>query len=569
MNFSQEVPLASLARIRTSFRIARSRRAPRFSKLFPIPEKADQGVRRGPGGPPYHFAFVVLLAQSVYAGNTYPLPASDGAAEIEWITPSTFRFHRVWKAELDSKPDRASEMVAVDRSVEKGVIEFRSKHLVVKIHEQTLAIEVMDGHEKVLLHENRGVELIDGQIVLARRIADKEDFVGLGPRTDERLGARGMVIESQTPFLISTAGYGMDYSSAGKFRFDFGNTNRAEARTIISGAHRVEYLFHYGPGPKEVFEERGKWLPPIEFREEDVGVRAGARLPKYARKLDKQTDSCKAVAALVHASMTGTRVPALSPEDYTGDANIELLAQIAPMVYRKDWSNPTGLRKRLASFLITYLQEATEKGYPMIHPLPMQFPEDAAGLERSDEFMLGDEMLVAPFCGEQKQRTVYLPRGNWTSLTGGPAITGRQTITIEAKAGELPIFVKNGAVLPLAPLNDDGPMEMHYYPKLGGEFFIWEPDADFISQLHASPALDYFRVESETRKERVYEWVLHHMEEPKEVQMVDGPTFERARNAEAMGLNRWMFDPATKEVRVRIQAKAGGHEIVNIWLINR
>ena len=53
--------------------------------------------------------------------------------------------------------------------------------------------------------------------------------------------------------------------------------------------------------------------------------------------------------------MTGTRVPALSPEDYPGDANIELLAQIAPMVYRKDWSNPTGLRKRLAPFLITYL----------------------------------------------------------------------------------------------------------------------------------------------------------------------------------------------------------------------
>ncbi len=552
-----------------SFRISRGLRTLRFSKFYSILEKAGQGAHRGPGGPPYHFAFVVLMAQSVYAGNTYPLPASDGAAEIEWITPSTFRFQRVWKASLDAKPDRASETVAVDRSAEKGFIEFRSKHLVVKVNEVTLALEVINGHEKVLLHENKGAEFIDGQIVLARNIAEKEDFIGLGPRTDQRLGAKGMVIESQTPFLISTAGYGLDYSSAGKFRFDLGKTNRQEARTTISGANRVEYLFHYGPGPKEIFEERAKWLPPIDFREEDVGVRAAARLPKYARKLDKQADSCKAVAALVHASMTGTRIPAFSPEDYPGDANIALLAQIAPMVYRKEWSNPEGLRKRLAPFLITYLQEATEKGYPMIHPLPMQFPEDNEGLERSDEFMLGDEMLVAPFCGAQTQRTVYLPRGNWTKLTGGPAISGRQTITIDAKSGEFSIFVRNGAVLPLAPFKDDGPMEMHYYPKLGGEFFIWEPDADFISQLHASPALDYFRVESETSKARVYEWVLHHMEEPKEVQMVDGPVFERVQHISAMGVNRWMFDAASKEVRVQVQAKVGGHEIVNIWLINR
>ncbi len=562
MKFSQEVPLASLARTRTSFR---------FSRLFPIPEQSGQGALHGPGGAPYIFPglFAMLLAQSIYAGNTYPLPVSDGAAEIEWITPSTFRFQRVWNGALDSKPDRASETVVVDRSAEKGILEFRSKHLVVRVNEATLAFEVIDGHEKVLLREDKGAELKDGQIVLRRRMPDKEDFVGLGPRTEQRLGAKGMVIESQTPFLISTAGYGLDYSSAGEFRFDLGKTNPAEARTIISGVSRVEYLFHYGPGPKEIFEERAKWLPPIDFREEDVGVRAAARLPKYARKLDKQTDSCKAVAALVHASMTGTRVPALNPDDYPGDVNMEVLAQVLPMVYRKEWSNATGLRKRLAPFLITYLQEATEKGYPMIHPLPMQFSEDGAGLDRSDEFMLGDEMLVAPFCGAQQKRTVYLPRGNWTRLTGGPSIRGKQTISIDAKAGELPIFLRNGAVLPLAPLSDDEPMEMHYYPKLGGEFFIWEPDADFISQLHASPALDYFRVESETRKERVYEWVLHQMEEPKEVQMVDGPTFERAQNAEAMGLNRWMFNPVTKEVRVRLQAKVGGHEIVNIWLINR
>ena len=180
--------------------------------------------------------------------------------------------------------------------------------------------------------------------------------------------------------------------------------------------------------------------------------------------------------------------------------------------------------------------------------------------------MLGDEILVAPLCEQQNRRTVYLPRGYWTSFPSGQRFSGRQTIDVSAVAGQIPMFLKNGAVLPLGPLLDKGPTEIHYFPKLGGEFFIWEPDADFISQLHASPALDYYRVESETRKDRDYEWVLHHMEEPARVQMVDGPDFARSTSLSTMGLNQWFFDTTKKELRLRLHATVGGHEIVNIWL---
>ena len=511
----------------------------------------------------------LLVVQSARAGNTYALPAPKGAAEIEWLSHSSFRFLRTWSGPIPSKPDRVAETVAVTRTNKTGVIEFRSEHLIVKIVESTLAFEVRDGLEKLLLHETVGVQQKADRITLNRKILVKEEFFGLGSRTEKTLSAKGMMIESQDPFLISTAGYGLNYSSAGKFRFDLGKTNVSDARTEITGGNQVEYTFHYGPSVKDIFEERAKWLPPVDYGEEDVNVRSALRLPKFALKMKKQSDSCLAISALVHASLSGTRVAAINLEDYAEDENMQLLGQLIPMIYRKEWSVATGIRKQLTPFLITYLQEAKDKGYPMIHPLPMQFPDDPEGLKRSDEFMLGDEILVAPFCDPLDHRTVYLPRGNWTSFPGGQKFPGRQTIEIKAVKGEVPLFVKNGAVLPLASLADQGPMEMHYYPKLGGEFFIWEPDADFISQLHASPALDYYRVESETKKDRVYEWVLHHMDAPTKVQMVDGPEFKKVDSFDAQGLNQWLFDSIKKEVRLRVYATVGNHEIVNIWLVNR
>ena len=508
---------------------------------------------------------ILSAVQLADAGNTYSLPVPTGAAELEWVSHSTFRFHRTWNSHIETKPDRTSEEIAVSKTNEKGIIEFRSEHLIVRIIESTLALEVFDGREKLLLKETKAALNNSGKIQLTRQILESEEFLGFGPRTDSRLGARGLLIDSQTPFFISTSGYGMEFTSAGKYHFDLGKTSTSDALTIIDGENRVEYFFHYGPSVKDIFEERAKWQSSVDYGEEDVNIRSAARLPKFARKMEKQPDSCKAIAALVHASLSGTRVPAINLDDYP-DYNMQLLGQLVPMVYSKEWSPATGLRKQLIPFLITYLQEAKDKGYPMIHPLPMQFPDDKAGLERSDEFMLGDEILVAPLCGKQNRRTVYLPRGYWTSFPSGQRFSGRQTIDVSALAGQIPMFLKNGAVLPLGPLLDNGPTEIHYFPKLGGEFFIWEPDADFISQLHASPALDYYRVESETRKDRDYEWVLHHMEEPARVQMVDGPEFARSTSLSAMGLNQWFFDTIKKELRLRLHATVGSHEIVNIWL---
>ena len=64
-------------------------------------------------------------------------------------------------------------------------------------------------------------------------------------------------------------------------------------------------------------------------------------------------------------------------------------------------------------------------------------------------------------------------------------------------------------------------MALHYFPKAGGEFFLLEGDIAEYSQVHAAPALDIIRLEIESKKDRDYQWVVHHVERPSGVEFED------------------------------------------------
>ena len=89
-------------------------------------------------------------------------------------------------------------------------------------------------------------------------------------------------------------------------------------------------------------------------------------------------------------------------------------------------------------------------------------------------------------------------------------LPGRRTITVTTAA--LPVFARNGTIVPLDP---PAGMALHYFPKLGAEFFLLEEDG--WTQVHAAPAADVMRLEIESKKAREYQWVVHHVERPVKV----------------------------------------------------
>ncbi|HET9647600.1 MAG TPA: TIM-barrel domain-containing protein [Microlunatus sp.] len=109
-------------------------------------------------------------------------------------------------------------------------------------------------------------------------------------------------------------------------------------------------------------------------------------------------------------------------------------------------------RYRLLPYLYTQLHRAATAGTPVVRPMFFEEPDDPAYQHIDDQFMLGDSLLIAPILKEgARARTVLLPRGGWYRFQTGAREPGGRTMTVEA-GWDLPIFVREGAVVPLWPV---------------------------------------------------------------------------------------------------------------------
>ncbi|MFD0793623.1 TIM-barrel domain-containing protein [Mucilaginibacter litoreus] len=104
--------------------------------------------------------------------------------------------------------------------------------------------------------------------------------------------------------------------------------------------------------------------------------------------------------------------------------------------------------------LIPYLYDAFAdyhyKGIPPFRALVVDYPNDKRTYNVSNEYMIGQSILAAPLTEKQNERKVYLPAGNWYNFNTGEKLAGDSTYTIATSFTELPIFIKEGTILPLA-----------------------------------------------------------------------------------------------------------------------
>jgi alpha-D-xyloside xylohydrolase len=110
------------------------------------------------------------------------------------------------------------------------------------------------------------------------------------------------------------------------------------------------------------------------------------------------------------------------------------------------FQNYIQLRERLRPYIRSIMQEAHEKGTPVIRPLFYDFPADIQSWEIEDQYMFGPEVLVAPVLTEgSRNRKVYLPGGtDWQEVHSGQKISGGQWTSCEAPLERIPLFVKYG-----------------------------------------------------------------------------------------------------------------------------
>jgi len=115
------------------------------------------------------------------------------------------------------------------------------------------------------------------------------------------------------------------------------------------------------------------------------------------------------------------------------------------------------LRMRLVPYLYAAFARYSEEGLPPFRALVQDFPDDMRARAIDDQYMMGEVLLVAPLFSGQNSRRVYLPAGQWHDFWSGEKYDGEQEIEYSASLETFPLFVRDGALLPLAEptLNND------------------------------------------------------------------------------------------------------------------
>jgi alpha-D-xyloside xylohydrolase len=156
------------------------------------------------------------------------------------------------------------------------------------------------------------------------------------------------------------------------------------------------------------------------------------------------------------------------------------------------------LRYQLIPYIYSLAAQVTLNSYTVVRPLALDFPQDTATYDLTDQFLFGPAFLVCPvtrpmYYGRNserlritdKTRAVYLPKGCvWYDFWTDKTYKGGQIVKAAAPLETLPMFLPAGAIVPMSPAMQyvdervDAPYEIRIYRGANGRFRLYEDAGD-------------------------------------------------------------------------------------------
>ncbi|WP_286755152.1 glycoside hydrolase family 31 protein [Roseivirga sp. UBA838] len=133
--------------------------------------------------------------------------------------------------------------------------------------------------------------------------------------------------------------------------------------------------------------------------------------------------------------------------------------------------NYINLRYQLMPYLYSLFFEAHHKGNPINRSLAVDYYNDQNIYQGNaqNEFTLGQWLLVCPTTTTQEYSKIYLPQGKWYNFFTDELHEGGCHILVETQMEDLPVFAKEGAIIPLQNVvqttqeKTDGILKLHLY----------------------------------------------------------------------------------------------------------
>lgn len=170
------------------------------------------------------------------------------------------------------------------------------------------------------------------------------------------------------------------------------------------------------------------------------------------------------------------------------------------------------LRYRFIPYIYDLARECERTGEPIVRPLVYEYPHDKMVRNICDEYLLGKFVLVAPVTAPGKfAREVYLPEGEWYDYETNEKYTGGKYILADAPLDKVPVFIRAGAILPVAEGNIQSTEDITSentriltYPGQG-TFIHYEDDNETLAYREGS----YNAMEYTLNGEKLEKKVIH------------------------------------------------------------
>ncbi|WP_026839404.1 glycoside hydrolase family 31 protein [Gillisia sp. JM1] len=166
------------------------------------------------------------------------------------------------------------------------------------------------------------------------------------------------------------------------------------------------------------------------------------------------------------------------------------------------------LRYQLLPYLYTSFWHYLNEGTPILKSLVLYDQEDIQTHYRTDEFIFGDQILVCPIIeANSKGRRLYLPKGNWYNYWNNKFSSGGKEVWVEADLDSMPLFIKEGAIIPKYPIQQYvGEKEINevvlevYYKKGKENSFLYDDAHDGYDYTKGRFSLRTFKLTGKTNE---------------------------------------------------------------------
>lgn len=111
----------------------------------------------------------------------------------------------------------------------------------------------------------------------------------------------------------------------------------------------------------------------------------------------------------------------------------------------------TNLKMSLMPYLFKQAMDAHQQGVPIIRPMVLSYTNDPVAANLDRQYMLGENLLIAPIFNNQGVAEFYLPEGKWTHILTGKIYDGKTWYLETHDYMTLPFFAKENSIIVFGP----------------------------------------------------------------------------------------------------------------------